>query len=151
MSSVENCRFFETFLTTRGSFQYLACSKQVGNCRTRKSETSTFQNFFPIEKILIFKKIRSIFVWIEVIFSCSSVYLKGLLSKRIGFQVLQFFGRTFFSTGRIHFRFGLEKLYGPPNKTYTAEGKRRSFDIQILKFSIFHIINVKKTLLNLTS
>ena len=72
--------FRDFFVNTR-LILALSVLKQVGNCRTRKSETSTFQNFFPIEKILIFKKIRSIFVWIEVFFSCSSVYLTSLLSK----------------------------------------------------------------------
>ena len=73
--SVENYRFLKSFLSTPRLFWHLESAKQVGNSRNRTSETSPFQNFFPIQKILNIKKIRSIFVWIEVIFFWSSAYL----------------------------------------------------------------------------
>ena len=66
--SVENYRFLKSFLSTPRLFSHLESPKQAGNSRNRKSETSPFQNFFPIQKILNVKKIRSFFVWIEVIF-----------------------------------------------------------------------------------
>ena len=65
--------------------------------------------------------------------------------KQIGFQVLDMIGRNYPNTAPNPFRFGLLKLYTTPKETCMSEGNRRSFDIQILKFSIFHVENVNKT------
>ena len=70
--SVEKYRFFETFSSKTQSNSGLECSQRATNCRNGRRKTSSFQNFFPIEKILSFKKIRSIYVWVGVFFFWSS-------------------------------------------------------------------------------
>ena len=73
MLTVEKYCFLETFLSAPRPFFHLESSKQGGNSTNRTSETSSFQNFFPIQKILILKKIRNIFVSIGAIFTWLSV------------------------------------------------------------------------------
>ena len=48
-------------------------SKHSGNNRKRKRKPRTFQNFKNYEKILIIKKVTSIYVLIATIFTCWSV------------------------------------------------------------------------------
>ena len=70
---LENSCFFYGFVSKPCSQTNSAFSKLPGNNRKRKRKPRTFQNFKNHEKILSFKKVRSILVSIGAIFTCSSV------------------------------------------------------------------------------
>ena len=72
-SKLEKFRFLGGFVSKLCSQTHSAFSKRSRNNRKRKRKPRTFQNFKNYQKILIIKKVTSIFVLVGTIYTCLSV------------------------------------------------------------------------------